>query len=206
MHATPAAVGGRQTESTDEQHAAAPGGALREYREHAKLTQHELAERAEVDEKTIRRIELHPERFNAKFQTLKRIAEALGDALGMRIDPHELLGKEAPRLNENDPINPEAVDRSRLPVDQAVLFIWDLATLLRCSPRTLKRILAFRPWDLPAELPSSIDQRRRWARATVIRWLEGDPTAAGKRPDNARRRQLRAVSKSRGSRSSEAHA
>ena len=51
-----------------------------------------------------------------------------------------------------------------------VLMIRDLAKLLRCSTKTIERRLAARD-NLPPRLPS-IDNRHRWARATVEAWLQ----------------------------------
>lgn len=51
-----------------------------------------------------------------------------------------------------------------------VLFVADLARVLRCSTRTIERRLAARD-NLPPRLPS-IDLRHRWARATVEEWLQ----------------------------------
>lgn len=164
----------------DDANSASSPSALRELREAKGWTQHELADRAQVHEKTIRRIEQHPERFNTKWSTLKRIADQLG------VEPVDLLGREAPRLFEHDPIDPGKFDRARLSTND-VLFIWDLAELLRSSVRTLKRIQASRPWDLPRPIPSVIDQRTRWARVTVVAWLNGDPAAAGSVATGARR-------------------
>lgn len=158
--------------------------ALRELRERALLTQCDLAERASVDEKTIWRIENHPERFNAKWATLKRIADALGAALHQTIHPADLLGCEAQRASEYDGMHPAlhpAARHASRATDKEVLFIWDLAMHLRSSVRTLKRVLDMRPWDLPATLPSALDRRPRWSRSVVERWVNGDMTAAGQR-------------------------
>lgn len=167
-----------------------PTSTLRELRERAGLTQNDLGTRAGVHEKTIWRIENFPERFDAKWATLRRIADALGVALKTSIAPAELLGR-APRLLEHDQIDPERYDAQGLP-KRDVIMIWDLAIWLRSSVRTLKRILASRPWDLPATLPSDIDQRPRWARAVVVRWLAGDPTARGVRKVTPAKRPRRA--------------
>ena len=53
--------------------------------------------------------------------------------------------------------------------DEAVLFITELAAILRTSRRTLERRLAAGD-DLPPRLPA-IDNRSRWTRAAVEAWL-----------------------------------
>jgi predicted DNA-binding transcriptional regulator AlpA len=53
--------------------------------------------------------------------------------------------------------------------DQPVLFITELAALLRTSRRTLERRLKAGD-DLPPQLPA-IDKRPRWTRAAVDAWL-----------------------------------
>ena len=50
-----------------------------------------------------------------------------------------------------------------------VLFLPDLAALLRCSPKTIKRRLAAHVFPL-APLPG-IDNRLRWSKATVTEWM-----------------------------------
>ena len=50
-----------------------------------------------------------------------------------------------------------------------VLFLPDLAALLRCSPKTIKRRLAAHVFPL-APIPG-IDKRLRWSKAVVIAWL-----------------------------------
>ena len=62
-----------------------------------------------------------------------------------------------------------------------VLFLDDLAKLLRCSPSTIKRRVRARVFPV-APLPG-IDKRPRWSRAMVLRWLAvgGPGDAAGRR-------------------------
>ena len=50
-----------------------------------------------------------------------------------------------------------------------VLFLDDLARLLRCSPSTIKRRVRARVFPV-APLPG-IDKRPRWSKAMVLRWL-----------------------------------
>ena len=62
-----------------------------------------------------------------------------------------------------------------------VLFLDDLAALLRCSPSTIKRRLRARVFPV-APLPG-IDKRPRWSKAMVLQWLAvgGPGVAAGRR-------------------------
>ena len=66
-----------------------------------------------------------------------------------------------------------------------VLFLDDLAKLLRCSPSTIKRRVRARVFPV-APLPG-IDKRPRWSKAMVLRWL-----AVGGPGDGAGRRRRRA--------------
>ncbi len=67
----------------------------------------------------------------------------------------------------------------------AVLFLDDMAELLRCSPTTIKRRLRARVFPV-APLPG-IDKRPRWSKTAVLRWL-----AAGGGGRSLRGRQRRA--------------
>ena len=51
----------------------------------------------------------------------------------------------------------------------AVLFLDDMAELLRCSPTTIKRRLRARVFPV-APLPG-IDKRPRWSKTAVLQWL-----------------------------------
>lgn len=55
-----------------------------------------------------------------------------------------------------------------------VLFIDELAALLKTSTRTLRKLLAANRCPIPP-LPA-IDKRHRWSRAAVDRYLEGQNT------------------------------
>ena len=50
-----------------------------------------------------------------------------------------------------------------------VLFLEDVAALLRCSPSTIKRRLRAHVFPV-APLPG-IDKRRRWSKAALLEWL-----------------------------------
>ena len=65
-----------------------------------------------------------------------------------------------------------------------VLFLEDVAALLRCSPSTLKRRL--RAQVFPVAPIQGIDKRPRWSKAAVMQWLAvGGP---GSSPTGRRRR------------------
>ena len=65
-----------------------------------------------------------------------------------------------------------------------VLFLEDVAALLRCSPSTLKRRL--RAHVFPVAPIQGIDKRPRWSKAAVMQWLSvGGP---GSSPTSRRRR------------------
>ena len=50
-----------------------------------------------------------------------------------------------------------------------VLFLEDVAVLLRCSPSTIKRRLRAHVFPV-APLPG-IDKRHRWSKAALLKWL-----------------------------------
>lgn len=50
-----------------------------------------------------------------------------------------------------------------------VLFLGDLAALLRCSPKTIRRRLKAHVFPV-APIPG-IDKRPRWNKAAVLQWL-----------------------------------
>ena len=67
---------------------------------------------------------------------------------------------------DGDRPNPD-VEAGGLP---EVLFVDDVAALLRCSPTTIKRRLRARVF--PVAPLAGIDKRPRWSRAALLRWLE----------------------------------
>jgi transcriptional regulator with XRE-family HTH domain len=151
---------------------------LRALREARGLSQVALAQLAGVHELTILRIEKRRNARGIKFDTLRKLADVLG------VHPHQLLGRTA--IPKDDP-PPEPVELPVPPMADDVLFIADLAEVLRCSDSTIRRTLMRRPWDLPRPL-ASVDKRYRWSRQIVERWLQGDPTAAGPRERTRGRR------------------
>ena len=65
-----------------------------------------------------------------------------------------------------------------------VLFLDDVAALLRCSPSTIKRRLRARVFPV-APLPG-IDKRHRWSKKAVLEWLA--PVGPGAAVRGRRRR------------------
>lgn len=160
-----------------------PGGAdvfkpliaLTAIRRRRNLTQTELAERAGVHVTTVRRLELYPGKCQTTWSTLKRLADVLG------VEPHVLLAAEAPKILSDEPITPATVRATvagTFPDGREILDVVDLARLLTTSTKTIRTILKTRPEDLPRPLPRIL-HAHQWSRATVERWLTGDPTAAG---------------------------
>lgn len=135
--------------------------ALREARH---LSQLELAVRAGVTESTIKRAERSLDGAPAlQMRSLRKIADALD------VPVAELLQVAEPRRGYRRigrrPKAPEPPD--------AVLFVQDLALELRISARKIRTLLKDAPWTLPETLPA-FDNRPRWARVVVERWLEKD--------------------------------
>ena len=60
-----------------------------------------------------------------------------------------------------------------------VLFMDDVAALLRCSPSTIKRRLRARVFPV-APLPG-IDKRPRWSKAAMLEWLAVGGSGAARR-------------------------
>jgi len=116
----------------------------------------ELGTLAGVTEHTILRAErTSPPAVQAR--SLEKIAQALGVSLA-----------------ELHAVNTEGGwGASLIPAaaDPDVLFIQDLARDLRTNVRRLRNVLRKEPWKLPEPLPS-IDNRMRWSRVVVDRWLE----------------------------------
>lgn len=62
-----------------------------------------------------------------------------------------------------------------------VLFLDDVAALLRCSPSTIKRRLRARVFPVA---PPGIDKRHRWSKTAVLEWLAvggSGPAVRGRR-------------------------
>lgn len=74
-----------------------------------------------------------------------------------------------------DPSDRDAASSNELP---DVLFLEDLAALLRCHPRTIKRRMD--AGVFPVAPISGIDSRPRWSRAACLNWLATNSVVAGK--------------------------
>jgi len=116
----------------------------------------ELATLADVTEATIIRAERHdPPPVNTR--TLAKIAAALGVPVVDLLAPAtDATGVVLPPNTSGDP---------------DVLFIQDLAVILRTTVRRVAGLMKRTPWLLPEPLPP-IDKRWRWSRVVVDRWLE----------------------------------
>ena len=103
----------------------------------------------------------------AREEVLARMPEPQPGSVGARLG-----GRPGGRRGNRDPWGPDA-GSDELP---DVLFLEDLATLLRCHPRTIRRRLNAR--TLPVSPIQGIDRRPRWSKAAVLQWLA---TGAGRR-------------------------
>lgn len=103
----------------------------------------------------------------AREEVLTRMRERQPDWIGERI-----RGRAAGRRGNRDPWDPD-VASDELP---DVLFLDDLAALLRCHPKTIRRRLDAHVFPV-APIPG-IDRRPRWSKAAVLEWLA---SSAGRR-------------------------
>ncbi len=111
----------------------------------------------------------------AREQVLKRKRERQQGSSGARI-----RGRAAGRRGNRDPWDQE-VASDELP---DVLFLEELAALLRCHPKTIRRRLDAHVFPV-APIPG-IDRRPRWSKAAVLEWLATGagcrkPTRKGRR-------------------------
>ena len=124
----------------------------------------DLAALAGVTESTIIRAErTTPPALQAR--SLDKIAGAL------QVPVSELY---AGALRDDDAVSSWAPASEVVPFSSSepdVFFIQDLARELRSTVRRLRAVLKREPWKLPEPLPS-LDNRPRWARVAVERWLE----------------------------------
>ena len=111
----------------------------------------------------------------AQEQVLARVRELQPCLIGERARRH------AEARGNGDSCGPD-VAPDELP---DVLFLEDLAALLRCHPKTIKRRLEAHVFPV-APIPG-IDRRPRWSKAAVLRWLAAG--GAGRKP--AQRRWMR---------------
>ncbi len=146
------------------------------------LTQYDLAAALGMGQSTLNAI-LNgrypaPERFEARatgaLDRLERIELAAAEARAKAVE--EMGGAEC---NES---GDEPVDVEALP---EVLFLEDMAALLRCSRSTLERRMKARTFPLAPI--HGVDKRLRWSKAAALHWLAmGGPSGA---PVRRRRRQ-----------------
>lgn len=136
-------------------HAAGMRSRLEELRRARGWSRVDLAAHANVTESTIIRAErTTPPAIRTR--SLAAIAKALEVPVGELLEPLD--------LGDADAVPGPALDRD-------VLFMPDLAPLLRTTVRRLRKILKAEPWKLPETLPP-LDNRPRWSRVAVERWLE----------------------------------
>ena len=130
------------------------------------LTQHDLAAVLEICQSTLNHILTGrrpvPDGFEARatraLDFLERVELAAAEARSKAIIE---LGGAARDAAGDDPIDVE-----RLP---AVLFLEDLAALLRCSRATLERRVKARVFPVPPI--QGVDSRPRWSKVAVLQWL-----------------------------------
>lgn len=111
----------------------------------------------------------------AREDVLARVREPQPGSIGARVG-----GRAAGRRGNRNPWDPD-VTSDELP---DVLFLDDLAALLRCHPKTIRRRLNAHVFPV-APIPG-IDRRPRWSKAAVLQWLAAGtgrrkPTRRGKR-------------------------
>ena len=113
-------------------------------------------------------------RATAALDRLERIELAAAEARAKAV---EEMGGAACNESGDEPVDVEALPE--------VLFLEDLAALLRCSRSTLERRLKARV--LPLKPIDGVDKRPRWSKAAALHWLAmGGPSGA---PVRRRRRQ-----------------
>ena len=145
------------------------------------LSQHDLAAALGISQSTLNPIltarrpapEGFEERANGALDRLERVELAAAEARAKAVA--ETLGGEQGESSD------DGVDIETLP---EVLFLEDMAALLRCSPSTLQRRLKAQVFPLaPIQ---GVDKRPRWSKAAVMQWLAiGGPSGS---PVRRRRR------------------
>lgn len=147
------------------------------------LTQHDLADVLEICQSTLNHIltgrRPAPEGFevraNRAIDFLERVELAAAEARSKAVAE---IGGAARNAAGDDPIDVE-----RLP---AVLFLEELAALLRCSRATLERRIKSRVF--PVSPIRGVDSRPRWSKVAVMQWLAlGGPSDAPMRRRQQRR-------------------
>ena len=110
----------------------------------------------------------------AREEVLARVRELQPGSVGARAAAGHVAGR-----GHGDPRNSDVVS-DELP---EVLFLEELAELLRCHPKTIRRRLDAHVFPV-APIPG-IDRRPRWSKAAVLQWLA---SGAGRRKPARRRR------------------
>ena len=147
------------------------------------LSQHDLAAVLEICQSTLNHIltgrRPAPAGFEARanraLDFLERVELAVAEARSKAVAE---MGGAARNAAGDDPIDVE-----RLP---AVLFLEELAALLRCSRATLERRIKSRVF--PVSPIRGVDSRPRWSKVAVMQWLAlGGPSDAPMRRRQQRR-------------------
>ena len=147
-----------------------------------RLSQHDLASALGVSQPTVNAIltgrRAAPAGFKARavqaLDRLERIEQAVAEARAKAVE--EMGAAECNRAGD-EPIDVEALPE--------VLFVDDVAALLRCSRSTLERRVKTRAFALAPI--RGIDKRWRWSKTAVLQWLAlGGPSGAPARGRRSR--------------------
>lgn len=103
----------------------------------------------------------------AREEVLAGMRERQPDSVGIRAAGGRVGGRGNGNLPDPDVVSDELPD---------VLFLDELAALLRCHPKTIRRRLDANVFPV-APIPG-IDRRPRWSKAAVLQWLA---SGAGRR-------------------------
>ena len=130
------------------------------------LTQHDLAAALGIAQSTLNALltgrRRAPDGFEARATTaldgLERVELAAAEARAQALA--ETCSNQVTHEARADD-DPDALPE--------VLFLEDVATLLRCSPSTLQRRLKARVF--PVAPIQGVDKRPRWSKAAVVQWL-----------------------------------
>ena len=146
------------------------------------LSQHDLAAALGISQSTLNAMlnGRRPARAGFEAQAaealdrLERVELAAAEAREQAVAGRRGVGREQEEVAADGDMDP-------LP---EVLFLEDVAALLRCSPSTIKRRL--RAHIFPVAPIQGIDKRPRWSKAAVLQWLAVDGRSAS--PTGRRRR------------------
>ncbi|MCY4661780.1 MAG: hypothetical protein OXF93_18525 [Acidobacteria bacterium] len=138
------------------------------------LGQHDLADVLEICQSTLNHIltgrrpapEGFAARANRALDYLERVELAAAEARSQAVAE---MGGAARNAAGDDPIDVETLPE--------VLFLEELARLLRCSRATLERRVKARVFPVPPI--QGVDSRPRWSKLAVMQWLAlGGPSDA----------------------------